>query len=85
MQFTDSLQENLEVVTELLRGVPPDARHRARKAAAMVEAAWNAIQKDHPRDPAVALGVAFAIFKFAEKITTVGDDGQQKGLIQFLQ
>lgn len=84
MQFTDSLSENLEVCAELLRGVPPDARNRAKKAAASVERVFTALQKDHPRDPAVALGFAFAIFKYCEKITARDDTGQQPGLIQLL-
>lgn len=84
MQFTDSLSNNLEVVTELLQGVPPSSRQRAKKAAAMIEKAWTQLQKDYPRDPAVALGAAFAVFKFAEKITETGADGSQPGLIQLL-
>lgn len=84
MQFSDSLQENLEVCTTLLQGIPADARNRARKAAASVERVFTALQKDHPRDPAVALGFAFAIFKYCEKITSRDDTGQQPGLIQLL-
>lgn len=84
MQFTDSLNENLELCRELLRGVPPDARHRAKAAAAAVEKVWNDISKSAPRDPAVALGVAFAIFVLAAKVTEVGANAEQPSLVKLL-
>jgi hypothetical protein len=85
MKFSDSLAENLEVCSELLQGVPPDARRRAKSAAARVERVFTAIQADYPKDPAAALGFAYAIFKYAEKITERHDNGNQPGLIQLLQ
>lgn len=84
MQFTDSIANNVEVVSELLKGVPPTSRERAKRAAVMIERVWTQLQRDYPRDPAVALGAAYAVFKFAEKIIETGADGQQKGLIQLL-
>jgi len=87
MKFTDSLSENLEVVRELLSGLPPDSRHNAKKAAASIENVIVALRKDYPRNPAVALGVAFAIFKIAEDITRPAEDADgktQKSMIQLL-
>jgi len=79
MQFTDSLSENTEVVRELLAGVPADARNRAKRAAIAIENTWNKLKKDYPRDPAVALGAAFAIFKLAEMITSDEREAQREG------
>jgi len=82
--FTDSIDENCEVLKELLRGVPPSQRQRAAKAAAAIEKVFMGLQKDHPKDPAVALGAAFAIYMIGQRIVEQAKESPGKGLIQLL-
>jgi hypothetical protein len=85
MQFTDSLDTNLEILRELLGGIPPGARKRAQFASLTIERAFRSLQKDHPKDPAVALGAAFAVFMIAQNIVAADDSKDKPGLIQLLQ
>lgn len=84
--FSDNIDQNLEVLRGLLGGVPPEARRRARGAAAAIEKTIVGITRLHPKDPAVALGVAFAIFVIAERLVQQNehDDPGPGSLIQLL-
>jgi hypothetical protein len=66
--FNDSIENNLEVLRELLIGMPPTSRDKAKRAAVAIEKAWNALHKDNPKDPAVALGAAFAVYTLAQRM-----------------
>ena len=68
MQFSDSIESNLEALREMLGGVAPAHRNRAKRAAVMIENVFTQLQKDYPRDAAVALGAAFAIYTLAERM-----------------
>lgn len=86
MQFTDSISENIEILRELLVGLPPQSRKRAQRAAVEFENTFNRLQKDNPKDAAIALGAAFAVFLLAERMVDAPKQGDsQQGLIQLLQ
>ncbi len=85
MQFTNSISEKVELITELLRGVRPAHRKMAQRAAVQIENTFMRLQKDNPKNAAVALGAAFAVFKLAERLCEKGEDGKQGNLIQLLQ
>jgi hypothetical protein len=83
--FTDSIENNLETIRELLQGIPPIERARARKAAMAVEKVIVGIQKDNPKSPAVALGTAFALFVLSQRIVSAPKQGDKdKGMIELL-
>ena len=83
--FTDSIDENIEILRELLGGIPPEARRRAKTAAVTIENVFTGLQKDYPKDPAVALGAAFAVFLLAQRLGEAHEEGSSdKGLIQLL-
>jgi hypothetical protein len=83
--FTDSLSENIEILRELLGGIPPEARRRSKRAAVIIDNVFTGLQKDYPKDPAVALGAAFAVFLIAERLVEAKEQGgSDKGLIQLL-
>lgn len=84
--FGDSVEGNLEVVKELLQGMPPSARGRARAAAVAIENTVVGLKKDNSRDPATALGVAFAIFMLSKRLVEgdTNDQGSGENLIQLL-
>lgn len=86
MQFNDSIENNCEVIEELLRGVMPQHRNKAKRAAVAIENQFTALQRDYPKDPAVALGAAYAIFKLAQRLVEAGkdSDGGSGNLIQLL-
>jgi hypothetical protein len=75
MIFSDSIDSNLEVVTELLRGQTPSVRERAKHAAMAFERTFMTLKRDNPRDAAIALGAAFAIFTLGQRI--VQDDARK--------
>lgn len=81
--FTDSIDENIETLRALLAGVPPESRRRAKLAAVTIENVFTRLQKDHPKDNAVALGAAFAVFLLAERLCEAPEQGD-KNLIQTL-
>lgn len=86
MEFTDSCENNLEILRELLSGIPPVARKRAVAAAVLLENTFTRLQKDHPKDAAVALGAAFAVFTLAQRMVDAPKQGdkEDRGLIQLL-
>ncbi len=85
MEFTDSVDENVETLKVLLAGIPPESRRRAKKAAVTIENVFTGLQKNHPKDMAVALGAAFAVFLLAQRMVEAKEQGgSDKGLIQLL-
>lgn len=85
MMFTDSIDENVETIRELLGGIRPEDRKRAKKAAVMVENMVVRLQKEYPKDAAVALGAAFAIYMIAQRFVQNQKEQPERGLIQLLQ
>ncbi len=83
--FTDSLSENVETLRELLAGIQPEHRRRAKKAAVALENVFTRLQADHPKDSVVALGAAFAVFMLAQRIVEAPKQGDSdRRLIQLL-
>lgn len=86
VSFSDSIDNNLEIIRELLRGLPPGTRNQARLAASVVEKAITNIMKDSQGSQGAALGTAFAVYIFAQRFveTSKGGDGEGQKLIQTL-
>jgi hypothetical protein len=83
--FTDSLAGNLQICEDLITGLPGTARPRAARAAQAFENLFNQLRADNPKDPAIALGAAFAVFKIAEGMIDQQQGGDKAtGLIQLL-
>jgi hypothetical protein len=84
--FTDSLSENVAVLEELIRGIPAPHRNSAKKSAVQIENAFTSLQRDYPKNAAVALGAAFAIFKIAERLVEQAKESGSghENLIQLL-
>lgn len=83
--FTDSIQENLALLEELVQGLPPGSRNQARLAANMMETVFNRIKRDSQGNAGAALGTAWAIYKLAERLvakTETADNGDK--LIQLV-
>jgi len=78
------MSENCETLQELLRGLPPSARGRAKKAAAAIEKVFVGLQKDNPKDGATALGAAFAIYMLGARIVEQAKENPGKNLIQLI-
>jgi len=83
-QLADSLEENYNLICEVVRGMPPDAQARAKRAALAIERTVEALRKDSPHDPAVALGTAWAVFFIAQKLVEGVREGTERPLIQTL-
>jgi len=84
--FTDSIENNIETIRELLQGIPPSERGRAKRAAVQIEKAVSAIMKDNSGSPSVGLGMAFAIYTIAQRLVAQPQEGDKpsSGLIQLL-
>ena len=82
--FSQNIQENCEILKELIGGIPPSQRNKAKRAAAKIEKAFTDLQKDYPKDAAVALGAAFAIYMIGARIVEQAKESDGKGLIQLL-
>jgi predicted nuclease with RNAse H fold len=82
--FSDSVDGNCEILKELIGGIPPSQRNKAKRAAMKIEKAFTDLQRDHPKDAAVALGAAFAIYLIGQRIVEQAKESDGKGLIQLL-
>lgn len=83
--FSNNIDENCEILKELIGGLPPSQRPKAKRAAVKIEKAFTDLQKDYPKDAAVALGAAFAIYMIGARIVEQAKEGDHKGLIQLIQ
>lgn len=82
--FSDNISENCEILRELIAGLPPSERPKAKRAAVKIEKAFTDLQRDYPKDAAVALGAAFAIYVIGERIVEQAKESDGGGLIQLV-
>jgi hypothetical protein len=82
--FSNNIDENCETLKELLGALPPSSRGRAKRAAAAIEKVFVGLQKNHPKDGAVALGAAFAIYMIGARIVEQAKEGKHDNLIQLI-
>jgi hypothetical protein len=80
------IDTTLEQVGELIRALAPEAKERAKYAATVFEQTFQTLRTAHPRDPAIALGAAWAIFTLADRLVKLDNQGEEKGggLIQLV-
>jgi hypothetical protein len=84
VMFSDSIEGNLGLIEEVLRGLPGGQRNQAKLAAVTIEKAFNSIQKDSQGNAGAALGTAYAIYKIAQKLVEGGKGSQTSKIIQLL-
>jgi len=77
--LTDSIDATIENIAQALQHMRPDMREKAKEAATMIETVVMKLRKDHPRNPAVALGTVFALYKLAERFRDSEANAVQKG------
>lgn len=84
--FSDSIEMNLEILEQLLQGVPAPTFHQAKLAAVTIENAFTRIQKDSQGNVGAALGTAYAIYKLAHSLVERSNGGpsQSEKLIHLL-
>ena len=84
--LSDSVSITYADIAELLRDMPPEAKQRAKYAAMAFETLFQQLRMAHPRDPAIALGAAFAVFAIAKRLVEIDTDQSKSGsgLIQLL-
>jgi hypothetical protein len=82
-QFTDSLSENKELIAMLVQGLTREGQIRAKRTAMRFEKLWQAVIRENPKDPALTLGAAFAVYELAERLTRAQrEQPKAEGLIQ---
>lgn len=79
LTFSDSIEDNLNTMRELIGNMPASAQHRARGIADKVGTVIAQIQKDYPNDPAAGIGVCWVLHHLAQEMTK-----NNKPLIQLL-
>lgn len=77
--LTDSIDETVEHIAEALRQMRPDMRAKASEAASVIEKVIMKLRAENPRNPAVALGTVFALYKLAERFRDSESDAVAKG------
>ena len=82
--FTDSIEGNIEILRELIGGLPPSERPNARKAAAMIEKAVIAVRKDCNSNVAAGIGMIFAMLNITQQLLQSDQEGEKSSLIQLL-
>jgi len=82
--FTKDIDHNVDLLEELIRGLPPQRKAVARNVANRVENVLHAIQRDYERDPAAGLALAFCIMLTAQRMVDVEGKGGEKSLIALL-
>jgi hypothetical protein len=83
--FSDSIENNCEVLDQMIRALPRSQLQKAQKGAEKIEKVFQGIQKDNPGDGAVTLGVAWAIYKIGQKMVEQSKEGKHEGLIQLIR
>lgn len=82
--FSDNMSECREQIAELLAVLPPSQREYAKRAAVKIEKAITDLQRDYPKNAAVALGIAFAVYTIGERIVQQTKESDGGGLIKLL-
>lgn len=82
--FSQNIEENCDILKELIRGLPASQRPKAKRAASKIEKAFTDLQKDYPKDGAVALGAAFAIYMIGARIVEQAKEDNGNGLIELI-
>lgn len=88
LAFSESIFENITLLEDLIRGMPPEPQARAKKASAVLSKAFSALVLENPKDPAVGLGLAWAAHHMCARLIGEQQEGQKtasgSGLIQLL-
>ena len=79
LRFSDSIDENLGIIQDLISGMPSGAQQRARSIAMKIQEVIERAKKEAPKDPAVGLGIVWAVHFTAKHMTE-----DNRGLIQLL-
>jgi hypothetical protein len=67
--FTGQIEEDMNLLSELISGMTPAQQQRARKTGERIMQIVEQIRKDDPRDPAVGVGLAWALLFTAKHMT----------------
>ena len=84
LQFGDSIENNLHLIEEVIKALPPGERGRAKMACGAFERIFADLRRDYPQSAGVALGSAFAVYSLAQRMIEQGREGDTGGLIQLL-
>ena len=77
--FTDSIDENLDLLEELVRGLPAGSHHQAKAAVDLLANTVHRIRRDSQGNPGAAIGTAWAIYKLAQQMVRQGENGEDHG------
>lgn len=80
-EFSDSIEENIELLNAMMSGQTRECGNRAHHAALQVEKAVMAILDQNKADSMLPLGVTCAVFKIARIMIQAK---QNESLIQLL-
>lgn len=83
-KFGDSISDNLDLCKQLLGNTTLAGRERAKRAAHQIERVIEELRKAYPNDPAIGLGVMFAITYIGDQLVQSDNAVEGKGLIQLL-
>lgn len=82
--FSDSIDANIELLRELIDGLPPSERPYAKRAMVLIGRAVSSIRKDTGGNVAAGMGVALALVMIAKQLLESDEEGERGGLIELL-
>jgi hypothetical protein len=89
LAFSESIFENITLIEDLIRGMPPEPQQRAKRASMKLSNAFSALVLENIKDPAVGLGLAWAAHHICARMIAEQQEGQKtasgNGLIQLLK
>ena len=84
MQFTDSIEGNLELIQQIISDAPPSERGKIQSAYKAIQKACLTLQRDNGRCRATALGITLAAHTVAQHLTKTAEPGEDGPRIQLL-
>lgn len=73
--FSDSIEHNLELLTQTLQSLDMHEFTRAKFAAKQFEELFAKLRRDYPQDRGVASGATYAVMTLAQRLVEAGQKG----------
>lgn len=69
VEFTDRLDQNIELLGRLMADLPPQQKARAKDAGKTIMRAWEDMHRANPKDAATTIGIALSAALLLQQLT----------------
>jgi hypothetical protein len=70
--FSDSIDHNIQLLTQTIPVLNQEEFTKAKYAAEQIEALFNKLRRDYPKSRGIACGAAFAVMTIAQRLVESG-------------